>query len=271
MKPRTAFRLKSLVPAPVALRVAVLSGLLLANAAQAAPLTALHTEHELLHAFAPIEVHQRLVLPADAGKTVALTLDACGGAYDADLINFLIEARIPATLFVTRKWLDRNPEATRVLTAHADLFDIEDHGANHVPAVIGLGRKVYGIAGDASLEALQAEVRGGADAIAAATGRAPRWYRDATAIYDPAALDAIAAMGYKVAGFSVNADAGATLKRGAIIERLKTVKAGDIIIAHMNKPAGDTAEGLSVGLRELQQQGYRFVTLGAMQVKQING
>ncbi|MDB5805263.1 MAG: polysaccharide deacetylase [Betaproteobacteria bacterium] len=239
--------------------------------AQAGPLIALGTEHELLHAITPIEVHQRLVLPADAGKTVALTLDACGGAFDADLINFLIHARIPASIFATRKWLDRNPEAMALLRAHADQFEIEDHGANHVPAVIGIGRKVYGIAGDATLEALQSEVRDGAAAITAATGRAPRWYRDATAIYDRAALKAIAEMGYQVAGFSVNGDAGATLKRGAIIERMKTVKAGDIIIAHMNKPNGDTAEGLSVGLAELQKQGFRFVTLGNMQVKQING
>jgi peptidoglycan/xylan/chitin deacetylase (PgdA/CDA1 family) len=245
--------------------------LALLGSAQAAPLSVLEGAHELVHATAPLEVHQRLVLPEDAGKTVALTLDACGGAYDADLINFLVRARIPATIFATRKWLDRNPEATTVLRAHADQFEIENHGANHVPAVIGIGRKVYGIAGDATLGALQSEVRDGAAAIAAATGRAPRWYRDATAIYDPAALTAIAAMGYQVAGFSVNGDAGATLKRGAIIERMKTVKTGDIIIAHMNKPNGDTAEGLSVGLAALQQQGFRFVTLGNMQVRQING
>ncbi|HEX4329385.1 MAG TPA: polysaccharide deacetylase family protein [Burkholderiales bacterium] len=243
----------------------------LLGSAQAAPLAVLEGAHELVHATAPLEVHQRLVLPEDAGKTVALTLDACGGGFDADLIGFLIESRIPASIFATRKWLDRNPQALALLRAHAELFDIEDHGANHVPAVIGIGRKVYGIPGEASLGALQSEVRDGAAAIQAATGVAPRWYRAATAVYDPAALTAISAMGYKVAGFSVNADAGATLKRGAIIARMKTVKPGDIIIAHMNRPNGDTAEGLSVGLATLQQQGFRFVTLGAMQVRQING
>jgi len=236
--------------------------------AQAAPLLALEG-HEAVHAVVPIEVHQRLVLPATDSRTVALTLDACGGAYDAKLIDFLVDARIPATIFATRKWLDRNPQALALLRAHADLFDIEDHGANHVPAVIGIGRKVYGIPGQADLGALQREVRDGAAAIQTSTGVAPRWYRAATAMYDPAALQAIAAMGYKVAGFSVNADAGATLKRAAIIARLKTVKPGDIIIAHMNKPNGDTAEGLAVGLRLLLQQGFHFVTLGAMEVRAL--
>jgi len=235
--------------------------------AQAAPLPALAGGHEAVHAVVPIEVHQRLVLPATGAKTVALTLDACGGAYDAKLIDFLIEARLPVTIFATRKWLDRNPEALAILRAHADLFHIEDHGANHVPAVIGVGRRVYGIAGSPDLAHLENEVRNGAAAVQASTGTAPRWYRGATAMYDPVALQAISAMGYKVAGFSVNADAGATLKRAAIVTRLKAVKSGDIIIAHMNKPGSDTAAGLSIGLRWLLQQGYRFVQLDALDVQ----
>jgi peptidoglycan/xylan/chitin deacetylase (PgdA/CDA1 family) len=214
----------------------------------------------------PVEVHQRLSLPADS-KAVALTLDACGGGYDAELINFLIAERIPATIFATRKWLDRNPEAIAVLRARADLFTIEDHGANHVPPVIGAGRRVYGIPGNADLAALENEVQGGARAITASTGTTPRWYRGATAMYDAQAIEAINRMGYKVAGFSVNADAGATLKREAIVARLKNVQPGDIIIAHMNKPAGDTAEGLAVGLRELKARGLRFVTLSGMEVR----
>ena len=36
-----------------------------------------------------------------------------------------------------------------MLRQYPQLFEIEDHGANHVPAVIGTGRSVYGIAGNA--------------------------------------------------------------------------------------------------------------------------
>ncbi|HEY4372635.1 MAG TPA: polysaccharide deacetylase family protein [Burkholderiales bacterium] len=243
---------------------------LLAGSAQAAPLGALATPHELAHAIKPVEVHQRLVLTPEDGKTVALTLDACGGAYDAQLIDLLIRERIPATLFVTRKWLARNPQPLAVLRAHADLFQIEDHGANHVPAVIGPGRRVYGIAGDLDLAHLHSEVADGAAAISATGASAPRWYRDATAVYDPAAILAINAMGYKVAGFSLNADAGATLKRNAIIERVRRAQPGDIIIAHMNRPNGDTAEGLAAALPELLARGFRFVTLNDREVRRID-
>jgi len=219
------------------------------------PALAIASEH-------PVELHQRLDLSEVPGQNVvALTLDACGGAFDADLVRFLIEHRIPATIFATRRWLERNAEATAILTANPDLFDIEDHGANHVPAVIGHGRRVYGIAGNADVEHLRQEVSQGAQAVEQATGSKPRWYRGATALYDPQAVGDIEAMGYRIAGFSVNADAGATLSASAVAARIRAARSGDILIAHMNRPRSATAEGLAQGLSELQARGYRFVLL----------
>ena len=218
----------------------------------------------------PIELHHQLLLPAgETGKVVALTLDACGGSFDAGLANFLIEHRIHATIFATRRWIRRNPDALATLKAHADLFDIENHGANHVPAIIGADRHLYGLAGMADMKQLKREVSGGAEAIKAATGIAPHWYRGATGEYDPEAIKAIEAMGFKLAGFSVNADSGATLDKKKIVGRLKKVRSGDIIIAHLNKPASDTGKGMAEGLQLLLDQGFRFVRLDAAAVQPL--
>jgi len=220
----------------------------------------------------PVELHQELSLPAGVpDKIVALTLDACGGGFDADLVNFLIGHRVQTTIFATRRWIRRNPDGLAILKAHADLFDIEDHGANHIPAIIGADRSVYGLAGVADLKQLKREVSGGADAVKAATGTTPHWYRGATGEYDPEALKAIEAMGYKVAGFSVNADNGATLAKKKIVGRLKKVRSGDIIIAHLNKPGSDTGKGLAEGLQLLLDEGFRFVTLRDAQVVPVGG
>jgi peptidoglycan/xylan/chitin deacetylase (PgdA/CDA1 family) len=219
-----------------------------------------------------VELHQRLALAPDSEeRIVALTLDACGGGFDSELARFLIDNRIPATVFATRLWIRRNPDAVALLNAHTDLFDIEDHGANHIPAVVGTSRRIYGIAGVADLTQLKREVSDGADAVEAATGYAPHWYRGATGEYDPDALKAIEAMGYKVAGFSVNADSGASLPKNQIVARLKKVKSGDIIIAHLNRPASDTAKGLAEGLLFLVDEGYRFVRLDDSEVHVIPG
>lgn len=218
---------------------------------------------------APTEIHDRLVPVSGSNNRVALTLDACSGAFDADLIRFLIRNRIPATLFATKKWLDKNPMGLAMLKANLDLFDIEDHGENHVPAVIGAGRRVYGIPGEPDVLHLRKEVLEGAHAIERSTGVPTHWYRGATAEYDQQASDEIRNMGFKIAGFSVNADAGATLKKPQIIERLRHVRGGDVIIAHMNKPASDTAEGLTVGLAEMLKRGLVFVRLDQVDLIEV--
>ena len=162
---------------------------------------------------APVEIHDQLVAQAYFGKKVALTLDACSGKYDDRLIEFLIQNRIPATIFATKKWLDRNPAGVSVIKSHLDLFDVENHGARHIPAVIGKGKTVYGIPGEPDILHLRREVLGGAHAVEQTTGIAPRWYRAATAEYDAQSVEEIEKLGYKIAGFSVNADNGATLKK----------------------------------------------------------
>lgn len=217
----------------------------------------------------PVEIHDELTAQGVPPNAIALTLDACSGQYDNDLIQFLIKEHIPATLFATKIWLDHNPIGLAVIKEHLDLFDVEDHGENHIPAVIGKGRRVYGIAGEPDIVHLRNEVVEGAKAVEQATGVAPHWYRGATAEYDAEAVTEIEKIGYKIAGFSVNADAGATLKKSAIEERLKNVKPGDIIIAHMNRPASDTAEGLSVSLTHLLQKGFVFVRLDQVSIRAV--
>jgi hypothetical protein len=105
----------------------------------------------------PVEIHDRLVNVQEESKRIALTLDACSGKFDDDLIEFLIRNKIPATQFATEKWLLANPLGVSVIKSHLDLFDVEDHGENHIPAVIGVGKKVYGIPGepDVTLEQMQ--------------------------------------------------------------------------------------------------------------------
>ncbi|MEQ1517393.1 MAG: polysaccharide deacetylase family protein [Usitatibacteraceae bacterium] len=216
----------------------------------------------------PVEIHQRLVTRGGE-NIVALTLDACGGGFDAALVAMLIELRVPATIFATRKWIDRHPEGMALLNAHPELFIIEDHGAAHVPAVIGVDKRVYGLRSVPDLAHLHEEVDGGARAIAATGAPRPQWYRGATAIYDRTAMAAIEALGYRIAGFSVNADAGATLPRREIVARLGKVKAGDIIIAHMNKPASESAEALRDALPVLLRRGVQFVTVRGRAVEKL--
>jgi len=82
-------------------------------------------------------VQPRMTIPSGGTNAprVALTLDACPGKADERILAALVENRIPATFFVTTRWMARNPKAMAILLQHPDLFEIENHGARHVPAI----------------------------------------------------------------------------------------------------------------------------------------
>lgn len=210
----------------------------------------------------PVELHHRLSPP----HAVALTLDACGGAYDRRLIQLLVQHRVPATLFVTQRWLQHNTAAVQDILQHGDLFEFENHGARHVPAVLdamgaGPRKTLYGMKVHANEAALRAEIAEGAEAVRAATGRAPQYFRGAGAAYDSTGRATTLALGYRIAGFSVNADAGASYPANGVASRLRKVRPGDVVIAHMNHPASGTAEGFARALPELLRRGVVFVKL----------
>jgi peptidoglycan/xylan/chitin deacetylase (PgdA/CDA1 family) len=173
---------------------------------------------------------------------------------------------VPATLFVTQRWLNANPAAVAELLQHADLFEFENHGTHHVPAVLGFGQRLYGMAGVRDTAGMRAEVQGAADTITRLTQRSPRYFRGAGAAYDAEAIAVINQLQHQVAGFSLNADAGATLSAAAVARALQRLQPGDVVIAHMNKPAGGTAEGFALALPVLLQRGFRFVRLSQVQL-----
>ncbi|MDB5524186.1 MAG: polysaccharide deacetylase [Rhizobium sp.] len=157
-------------------------------------------------------------------------------------------------------WLKRNAEAFAVMRAHPDLFEIEDHGANHIPAVDRMV-SIYGIRAAGSPKAVADEVEGGTEAIVKAGAPRPKFFRGATAKYTPSSIRQIEAMGYQVAGYSVNGDGGSLLGRSGAERRFASAKDGDVVIAHINQPSHQAGEGVVAGILDLKKRGYRFVLL----------
>lgn len=207
-----------------------------------------------------VEPTLKLSAKSIGGPAVALTFDACMGKADRRILDTLVDNRIPATVFVTARWLKHNAEAFAILKAHPDLFEIEDHGANHVPAV-DRAMRIYGIAAAGSPKAVADEVEGGADAIVAAGAPKPLFFRGATAKYTQSSIREIEALGYKVAGYSVNGDGGSLLGKTATERNYARAKDGDVVISHINQPTHQAGEGVVAGILGLKKRGYRFVLL----------
>jgi peptidoglycan/xylan/chitin deacetylase (PgdA/CDA1 family) len=208
-----------------------------------------------------VEPFLRLSIPAEASpRIVALTLDACPGGFDERIAQALVQERIPATIFVTALWLKGNARALGFLLDHHDLFTLENHGARHVPPVLSDG-SVCGLHAAGTLDAVRREVLDGATAITDAAHIAPRWYRGATARYSPAAMAMIEGMGLRIAGYSLNADAGVSLPAASVAARMAKARHGDVIIGHINQPHRPSGEGIVAGVKALRRDGAVFVGL----------
>jgi len=197
-------------------------------------------------------------------KLIALTFDACGGAkgkrYDAKLINFLKRDKIPATLFLSGKWIDANPEIAKEL-AENPLFEIANHGLNHRPCSIN-GKKALGIQGTKNIDELIDEIEQNARKIEILAGKKPKDFRPAAGFCDEYGVKIANALGYEVIGWDVVGDAGATYSKKDVIEALLGASPGSIVVLHMNHPEGETAEGVMAAVPELNNRGFEFVRLG---------
>jgi peptidoglycan/xylan/chitin deacetylase (PgdA/CDA1 family) len=71
---------------------------------------------------------------APSCTTVALTFDLCpvrqGTGYDADLVDYLIEHKIPATFFASGRWIDKHDADMKTLLA-VPFFEMGTHGQVH--------------------------------------------------------------------------------------------------------------------------------------------
>lgn len=220
---------------------------------------------------------ERLVEPAlhiaPGGKEmprVALTFDACMGKTDLRILSVLIDNRVSATIFVTSRWLKHNKDVLAELQAHPDLFEIEDHGAMHVPAV-DRPAHVFGIAAAGSPAAVDREVRGGAEAIEMAGVPPPHWFRGATARYSKSAIEQIRKLGLRIAGYSVNGDGGSLLGAAITEKRIAAARDGDVVIAHINQPTHAAGEGVAKGILALKAKGFSFVKLSDVPAEGSDG
>ena len=197
-------------------------------------------------------------------KEIALTFDACGGSfrssqYDAQLIDYLNENGIPATLFINARWIKSNPEIFKALSANP-LFEIANHGTAHRPLSVN-GKSIYNIAGTSSPEEVEREINGNGDLIEKLTGKRPRFFRSGTAYYDEQAVAIARHNGVEIGGFSVLGDAGATFSAEKVAHQIINAKSGDIILLHMNHPESGTREGVKEAIERLKAQGFSFVRL----------
>ncbi|WP_017187444.1 polysaccharide deacetylase family protein, partial [Alkalibacillus haloalkaliphilus] len=202
-------------------------------------------------------------------EVIALTFDACGGpygrGYDEELIDFLIEHEIPATLFINKDWIEHNEEIF-IQLAENPLFQIENHGTDHLPLSVS-GRTAWGIDGTSSPEEVYKEVQTNQQYIYELTGDTPSFFRSGTAYFDEVAVQMIQDMELEAVNYNVLGDAGGTYSSEQVEQSLLQSKPGSIALLHMNQPSSGTRDGVMNAIPQLIEQGYDFVHLDDYHLK----
>ncbi len=202
-------------------------------------------------------------------KVLALTFDACGGPrgsnYDEKLIQYLENEKIPATLFLSGRWINANPDLLHALSRNSH-FEIENHGLKHQPCS-ATGRSAHGIKGTKNVGEIFDEIELNALRIQSMTGSRPRYYRPGTAFSDEVCVEIANALGYEVVNFNVRGDAGATYAKKQVKEVVLHSAPASIVLMHMNHPGGETAQGVMEVIPELRERGFRFVKVSDFGLK----
>ncbi len=160
-------------------------------------------------------------------KAIAFTFDMCpvrdGAGYDAPLIETLISKRIPATFFLSGRWIATHEAEVRALLA-VPFFEIGTHGQvhAHLPMV------------DADRQ--RKEIQGPVTLLQTRYGRRAPLFRPPYGEYNDATVEIARALGLRfILWNAVSGDPDPQLSRTRMVDHLKaTVHDGSIIVFHAN-------------------------------------
>ena len=190
-------------------------------------------------------------------REIAITFDACPTTlpdeYDEKVIDILLREKTPATLFLSGRWVEKNPEKVKFLAAQPQ-FEIANHAFWH-PHLL-----------EKDDDRILRELKRTQAIIKKMTGRTPHYFRPpygevderVAAIAQKAGLTTIQ---YDIA--SGDPDAGLSPQR-IIRSILRDAKSGSIIVFHMNRKGVHTAEVLPDIIDGLRKKGFTLVTVGEL-------
>ena len=192
-----------------------------------------------------------------SSKKIALTFDACPTGkpdeYDEKVVDVLLREHVPATLFMSGRWVEKNPEKAKYL-ASQDQFEIAAHSYFHPHMTEKDDQRDL-----REFKNTQAMIR-------KVTGKTARYFRPPYGEVDERVAGLAATCGLSTIQYDIasgDPDPGLSPER---IARgvLRQAKGGSIVVFHMNHNGVHTAEVLPEVIQGLRQKGFMLVTVGEL-------
>jgi len=188
---------------------------------------------------------------------IALTFDACPtnlpDEYDEKVIDILIREKVPATLFMSGRWVEKNPVQAKFL-ASLPQFEIAAHSYFHPHLT------------EKQDDRVMRELRRTQTIIKKVTGKTPRYFRSPYGEVDERVAKLVCETGLTTIQYDVaSGDPDPDLSPQRILRGvLRDAKGGSIIVFHMNRKGVHTAEVLPEIISGLRKKGFTLVTVGEL-------
>ncbi len=190
-------------------------------------------------------------------KVIALTFDACTtvqpSRYDERITNVLLETGTPATLFLSGRWMEEEPEHTKHLAAHPQ-FELANHTLSH-PHLSQVAD-----------ESIRYELLRTQEILESLTGKRATLFRPPFGEYDDRVVHIAAKMGLTTVQFDLaSGDPDPTFTKERLVRYVASMaRNGAIIVMHINGRGWHTAEALPAIIARLRERGFTFVTVSEM-------
>ena len=223
-----------------------------------------------LQPLSSIEGVIRRVKLSDDMKFIALTFDMCEldtttTGCDMDVINFLKEREIPASLFMGGKWMRTHSRRVKQIMSEYKLFEIANHNWSHGNCALLTedGLKAQILWTQAEYELLREELNDENIPEMITLFRLPYGRNSQKS------LKIIADLGLRIIQWDIAAESGADntnikrAKRSAKIV-VSMTKPGSILLFHANNVPKGTANLLREVVNELEAKEYKFVKVSEL-------
>ncbi len=188
-------------------------------------------------------------------KQVAISFDAAWGNDDTQqLIDILKEYDVPATFFVVGAWVDKYPESVKALSDAGHQIQNHSNTHPHMPQL--------------SKEQMKDEINSCNEKIAEITGKTPTLLRPPYGDYDNALIETMEELKMNTIQWDVDSlDWKENATPESICKRVTSkVTNGSIVLFHND--ADHTPEALPNILKQLQADGYEFVFISDLILKE---